>query len=198
MSLDTVRDAVLSRVRADADAILAEAREKADRKRADARADDERLLAAALAEAKRRTEDVRTRELGQRRTEQRKELLVAKNRRIGEIFDEARKRFLAWPAAERIAVAVTWLKTEAADAGGTLRVNPDDRDAFAKQLDALNQGRGPEARLTGVEADPGVTGGARIVGSDFVADCTLDSRLAQLQGEAVADVAERLFGKGKA
>ena len=193
MSLDAVKDAVLARARAEADAILAEARKDADRKRAEARAGDERLLATALAEAKRRTEEVRTRELGQRRTEQRKALLAAKNRRIDAIFDETRKRFLAWPAAERIAVAVQWIGAEAADAGGVLRVNPGDRDAIAKQLDAINKGRSPEARLTGVEADPEVSGGARIVGPDFVADCTLDSRLAQLQVDAVADVAGRLF-----
>ena len=197
MSLDAVRTAVLGRARAEADAMLAEARKDADRKRADARAEDERLLAAALSDARRRSEGVLSRELGQRRTEQRKTLLAAKNRRIEEMFAEARKRFLALPAAERMTVVLAWLGAGAADVGGVLRVNPDERDAFAKQLDAINKGRGPEARLTGVEGDPGVAGGVRIVGSDFVADCTVDSRLAQLQGEAVAAVAERLFGKGE-
>jgi vacuolar-type H+-ATPase subunit E/Vma4 len=196
MGLDAVRNAVLGRARAEADAMLAEARKEADRKRADARAEDERLLAVALADARRRSEGVRAKELGQRRTEQRKALLAAKNRRIKETFAEARKRFLALPPAERMTVTLAWLGAEAADVGGVLRVNPDERDAFARQLDAVNKGRSQEARLTGVEGDPGVAGGVRIVGADFIADCTVDSRLANLQGEAVAAVAERLFGKG--
>ena len=201
MGFDTVRDAVLNRARAEAEVVLAAAREKADAQLAEVRAGGERLLATALSEVRTRTSDVRNRELGRRRAEQRKALLEAKNRRIDEVFAETRKRFLAWPEADRMAVALAWLDAEAADIGGVLRVNPGDREAFAGRLDALNRGRSPEARLTGVEADPDVAAGARIVGPDFSADCTLDSRLAYWRGEAVAGVAARLFppadGKGE-
>ena len=193
MSLDAVRDAVLGRARAEAGAKLAAAREEADKKLAEAREEDDRFLASALAGARRKNEDVRARELGQRRAEQRQELLAAKNRRIDAAFAEARRLFLALPPDGRIDAARAWLAAEAADVGGTLQVRPDDKDAFSACLDGLNQGRRAEARLTAVEGDASLSGGARIVGPSAVADGAIDSRLARWRVEATAEVASLLF-----
>lgn len=194
MSLDNVKESVLTEARAKAEQKVREASREAERFLEAGREENERASAEAWREANLRLDRETARERERIQHENRLQVLAAKNRVIEEVFRKAKERLAALSDAEYTNMVGAWLSALPPEAGGRLRVNPADHARFAAKLDDFNRERSGSGVFTGVIADPKVPSGAVVDGPDYHIDCTMERRLNELRETAVGDLAKKLFG----
>ncbi|MDR1612242.1 MAG: hypothetical protein LBT97_05590 [Planctomycetota bacterium] len=194
MGLETIKTTVLETAEKRAQAILAEAEGEAGRILAEASAAAGRTAAEAVRDAKLRVERQTNRELERIQHDNRRQMLQARNDAINEVFKRVGDTLSAMSDDDYVGLVGKWLAALPKDAGGTLRVNPEDEEKFASRLGTLNKGRGKDGKFIGVTADPKVDAGVVVDGPDYAIDCTIGRRLSELRETAAGAVAKALFG----
>ena len=194
MSLESIRQSVLREAQEEAETIVQEAQEEA-----------QAIVARAEEEARTREEETTARErsrleehvaqtLAGLRRNQRLEVLEAKHRQIGELFEEARKAILSMPDSEYLAMLSEWTSGMDPSLEGEVLTGPMDRDRVDRTfLRRVNRGRPSEGRLNRGASDLPIEGGFVLKTERFEIDWSLDARLQDLQAELTPDFARRLF-----
>jgi len=194
MALDRIQQAVCEAAEAEAKHIV----QKADKAAAErvaaevesARQEAEREYQAAT----RRIEEDLARQVTQFKGTAAKQLLEQRNARLREVFEGARDQILKWPAQDYAEVMRRLLERASADAGGRVRVHPEDRAAMSGVIERLNGSRAAEGRLVlDDEAPLPRRGGFVFVSSDYDVDQTLDTILSDIEHEMLPEIAGALF-----
>jgi vacuolar-type H+-ATPase subunit E/Vma4 len=194
MSLEDIIQAVTASARTEAEHIVKAAQKAAaERVKAaveSARQDADRRLGAA----KRAIEEDYARQLIQHKGAASKRLLERRNERLREIFGQAQETILGWPVADYVAVMRGFLERAAEDRGGTIRIHPEDAEAFGRLLAEFNQGRDPQTQVVLDAARPlPERGGFVFVGERYEVDQTLRTLLADLEHELAPVIAKDVF-----
>lgn len=197
MSLESIRQSVLREAQEEAEALVREAQEEAKAIVARAKEEARAQVEEATARERARLEEQVAQTLAGLRRNHRLEILEAKHRQIGALFEEARKAILSMTDPEYLTMLSEWIGRLDSSIGGKVCTGPIDRDrvdgAFLRRV---NRGRSPEGRFTRGASDLPIEGGFVLKSERFEVDWSLDARLQDLQDELTPDLARRLFEEG--
>jgi len=196
MSLEAIREEVLSSARKEAEAIIEKAQAESEAKLAEARRIEEERFQNAVAREKSRLEGKISAELTNLRQEVKLEILAAKNSVIDKVFSIALEMLENLPLNEKKDLLLKSLKSLPSDVSGEVLMPPNDAARFGKALvEEANRFRGDAGKFTGPSSDPNIRSGLRVRGSGYEIDLTFATRVSELKGEVISTIAERLFGK---
>ncbi len=194
MPFDNIEQAVLEAAQAEAARITAAAQMAAT-----ARTESEVEAARQAAERRyaaeaRVIEEEFARRLIQHRGGLGKKLLERRNARLKEVFEAARQRILDGPPEEYASVMGSLLRRAASEAGGRVRVHPEDRGLFESLVADINRERPAEVAVQIDDDDPlPRRGGFVFVSETFEVDQTVDTLLADWEHEMGPAIAAELF-----
>lgn len=189
MPLDKINDAVVSAARKEADRLV-----KAAERAAAEHVEEARRKAAQDAENRYQAELRRIEEEYQRKLTQvtgagSKELLAAKNERVRQVFDDARRQILAMPEEEYMAIMKRLLQQATQGHSGRVRVHAEEAGRFRKALEQFKD-------VSLDESTPlPERGGFIFMSEKFQVDQTLGTLLTDLEHELAPGVASTLFSR---
>ena len=193
MSLQKIKDTILSDAKKDAEKIINEARVRVQGKLIQEKTKTEEALNEKYTRVEKTLEDEKNRELSIQCTNHRMEILRLKNSIIGKVFARAVDKFISdkeyWNAMKK------WLKE--VDEPGRIFVNSRDLDSINQEL--FNKST-EEDELKGLNTDLvvekvsiNIKGGFILKTSKYEIDRTLDSILSNLKTEIAPLIARELF-----
>jgi len=193
MGLEKIRQAILSKAKAEATAII----ESAKKRNADflksqkevAEQEFDRLYRLRM----QAIEEEYNRKLIQLRGTASKQILDKRNILLKSLFEKAKHEILAWPLEQYAKVMSRLIENAAGKIEGKIRVHPDEMGLFEKILSGLNKGRG-DARITLDRTAPlPERGGFIFVSASFEVDQTLDTMLKDIEHDMLPAIASELF-----
>jgi vacuolar-type H+-ATPase subunit E/Vma4 len=194
MSLEKIREEVLSQARAEAKLVMDGARKHADaaldaRKR-EATGEFDRLYKARTA----LIEDELSRKLIHFKGVAAKQVLEKRNGLLRSLFEKARQEILNWPEDGYGELMHRLIEAAAGPSGGRLRVHGDERKLFEAILVNVNKHRGPREKI--IVDDEKLLhkrGGFIFVAEDYEIDQSLGTMLKDIEQEMLPLVAAALF-----
>ena len=187
MSVENIEKKIVESAKAEAEAIVAKAEEEATRRLDSAKAENEARAADTAEETRSRLQQEHDQKATSERAANKLKLLAHKSAILGEVFEAGVERFIG----SRNGDYATWLAAQiesVADEAGEVVPAEPDREAIAKLLEKQGE--------TGLElADDSLPlrGGFVLRGEKIDIDLSLDSRLADMKGELMPELARRAF-----
>ncbi len=198
MSLERIRQAILTKARQEAEKIESEARVRREEELAAAgrslQEEFEHHYQRASEDAQREGE----RQVVHRRYERNMELLRQRNALLDELFQRAARRLADCPDGRYREVVRGWMREIPPDAAGEVLCSERDAERLAPLIEDLNRSREADARLRLVPGERPAAGGVIFRTQSFEVDLSLDSRMARSREELTSKVAEILFQKDTA
>lgn len=194
MALDQITQAVLERAEKNAELIVKSAQLAAEEKvevwRKNAEIESEKTFQAM----ERTIDEELSRKLIQMQGTANKAVLKKKNEILQQIFARAKDAILSLPSEEYAEIMKRLLAKSAGEAGGSVRVHADEREVFRALLDAFNEGRADNNKITLLEDDPlQEKGGFVYVSERFQVDQSLETLLNDIQYAAAPEISAALF-----
>lgn len=194
MSIQKVEELILRQAREEADSILEEAQQQAQRYVRQTEAQLRQRNQQELQRYRRQLQEDSDRELAARTTEHNRELLVERNRLLGEVRQKAEARIAQRPQPQYRRWLAQQLRQLTDTKEGELLCRGDDRETIAELLEEL-AGQGVRLNLTLSSEELQSAGGLVVRCSEYDVDVTLESQLRALWPDLLAEVANRLFGE---
>jgi len=193
LSLDNIRNAILTEAQAEANRILTAAKRSAQKRLSDARERLEEEYDARLKAQLQTINDDAARAILELKSKLALELLQEKNRVIDEVFRIALERLRGMPGDEYLSLLVSWLGGIEEDVTGEVALNAEDSGRVgAKLVEALNAKRGKDAfRLASQPAD--ISGGCVFRCDAFELDRSFDTLLANARETLLPEIARQAF-----
>ncbi len=193
MGLEKIRQAVLSKAKAEAADIIESAKKRnADFLKSEKEAAEQdfdrrcRLRMQAI-------EEEYNRKLIQQKGMAGKQILDRRNILLKSLFEKAKQEILAWPPERYVRVMSHLIENAAGNLGGRLRVHPEEEDLFQKILSGLNKDR-PNAKISVEQTAPlSERGGFIFISVSFEVDQTLDTMLKDIEHNMLPAIASELF-----
>lgn len=198
MSLQKIKDTILSDAKKDAGKIIEEARERVLAKLIQEKTKAEETLNEKYAIFEKTLEDEMNRALSMQRTDHKMDVLRIKNSMIEEVFTRAVDKFISdneyWNAMKR------WLRSVSGP--GRIFVNARDQDRINKELFNSEAGedglKGHNDGLVVEKESANIKGGFILKTPKYEIDHTLETIMSSLKTEIAPLIARELFAnKGK-
>ncbi len=193
MGLEKIRQAVLSKAKAEATDILESARKRnADFLKSEKEAAErefDRLCRLRMQVI----EEECNRKLIQRKGMASKQILDRRNVLLKSLFEQAKQEILAWPPEQYGRVMSRLIENAAGNLGGRIRVHPEEEDLFQKILSGVNEGRTNGKISVDPTAPLPERGGFVFIGAGFEVDQTLDTMLKDIEHNMLPAIATELF-----
>ncbi len=193
MGLETIRQAVLSKAKAEATDIIESAKKRnADFLRSEKEAADQefdrlrRLRMQAV-------EEEYNRKLIQRKGMVSKQLLGRRNVLLISVFEKAKQEILSWPPGQYAKVMSRLVENAAGTLGGRIRVHPEEEDLFRKILSGMNEGRSHAKISVDQTAPLPERGGFIFISATFEVDQTLNTMIKEIEHNMLPAIAAELF-----
>jgi len=193
MSLERIREAILSKAREEAQRIGADAARRHDERLAAATEAIEAEFARRLERARQHTQRESDRDVTQARSGHNLALLKLRNRILSEVFEEAARQLAALPDDAYRDYVRGRMREVPPGLAGQLLCSARDEQRLAPLLEEFNAGRPPEARLALVPGDVPSLGGVIVRTEKFEIDLSLDTQVQQLREELAPQLAQALF-----
>jgi len=193
MTLETIRQAVLTEAKAEATRITDGAKRNAAQFLASHKAALEQEFDRLCQNKKQAIEEEYGRKLIQFKGTAGKQILDKRNALLKDLFAKAKDEILSWPPEKYAGVMGRLIAKAVGDEKGKIRVHPQEKEVFAKALAELNQGRGDAVIAIDPDAPLARRGGFIFVSEDFEVDQTLDKILSEIEHEMLPDLAAALF-----
>ncbi len=193
MGLEKIRQAVLSKAKAEAADILESAKKRNadflnyEKETAEQEFDRHcKLRMQAI-------EEEYNRKLIQRKGMVSKQILDRRNVLLKSLFEKAKQEILAWAPEQYSRVMSHLIKNAAGNLGGRIRVHPEEEDLFQKILSGVNEDR-TDAKIS-VDQTPPLPkrGGFIFISTGFEVDQTLDTMLKDIEHNMLPAIAAELF-----
>ncbi len=193
MGLEKIRQAVLSKAKAEAADILESARKKntdflKSEKEAAEQEFDRRYKLRMQA-----IEEEYNRKLIQRKGMASKQILDRRNVLLKSLFERAKQEILAWPPERYGRVMSRLIENAAGNLGGRIRVHPEEEALFQKILSGVNEGRANGKISVDPSAPLPERGGFVFIGAGFEVDQTLETMLKDIEHNMLPAIATELF-----
>ena len=193
MSLERIRETILSKARQEAEGVLSDARKRHEAQLAAARDSLQKEFAARLERAKQQARQECDREAAHKRSQHNLALLKLRNSILNDVFDDAAQRLLALPDDEYRQYVRLRMGDVPAELGGELLCKKSDEKRLAPLVEEMNKARPVDAQLKLIPGDTPALGGVILRTQKFELDLSLDTQLAQLRDELAPEVAKGLF-----
>ncbi|MCK4300453.1 MAG: hypothetical protein KAX80_13005 [Planctomycetes bacterium] len=194
MSIEKVEELILRQAREEADSLLEEAQQQAQRHLRQTEAQLRQRNQQELERYRRQLQEDSDRELAARTTEHNRELLVERNRLLGEVRRKAEARIAQRPQPQYRRWLAQQLRQLTDTKEGELLCRGDDRETIAELLEEL-AGQGVRLNLTLSSEELQSAGGFVVRCPEYDVDVTLESQLRALWPHLLPEVANRLFGE---
>ena len=194
MSIQKVEELILRQARQEADSLLEEAQQQAQRHVHQTEAQLRQRNQQELERYRRQLQEDSDRELAARTTEHNRELLVERNRLLGEVRQKAEARIAQRPQPQYRRWLAQQLRQLTDTKEGELLCRGDDHETIAELLEEL-AGQGVRLNLTLSSEELQSAGGFVVRCSEYDVDVTLESQLRALWPGLLPEVANRLFGE---
>ena len=193
MGLEKIRQAVLSKAKAETTDIIESAKKRnADFLKSEKEAAEQEFdrLCKLRMQA---IEEEYSRKLIQRKGMASKQVLDRRNVLLKSLFEKAKQEILAWPPEQYVRVMSRLIENAAGNLGGRLRVHPEEEDLFQKILFRVNEGR-TNGKISVDETAPLTErGGFIFISVSFEVDQTLDTMLKDIEHNMLPAIASELF-----
>ena len=194
MSIEKVEELILRQAREEADSLLEEAQQQGQRHVRQTEAQLRQRNQEELGRYRRQLQEDSDRELAARTTEHNRELLVERNRLLGEVRQKAEARIAQRPQPQYRRWLAQQLRQLTDTKEGELLCRGDDRETIAELLEEL-AGQGVRLNVALSSEELQSAGGLVVRCSEYDVDVTLGSQLRALWPGLLPEVANRLFGE---
>jgi len=193
MSIEPIKEAILSEARSEAERIEADARRELQEQLAAQRDSIKAESERSFQQQSRTLERDVNQGLIEARSSKRLELLRMRNSILDDLFRRAGERVAALADDDYREMVRGWMEQVPADRAGELLCNERDAGRLAPLIDELNASRPRQAQL---ELHPGEVprlGGVIFRTEKFELDLSVDSRLEHLREELAPEIASMIF-----
>ncbi len=194
MSIEKVEELILRQAREETDSLLEEAQQQAQRHVRQTEAQLRQRNQQELERYRRQVQEDSDRELAARTTEHNRELLVERNRLLGEVRQKAEARIAQRPQPQYRRWLAQQLRQLTDTKEGELLCRGDDHETIAGLLEEL-AGQEVRLNLTLSSEELQSAGGFVVRCLEYDVDVTLESQLRALWPGLLPEVANRLFGE---
>jgi vacuolar-type H+-ATPase subunit E/Vma4 len=195
MSLQEIREEVISAARKEAESIVERALAEKEIRIAQAKKSEEERLKETLARDIAQLEARLYNELANLRQEVKISILSAKNEAIERVLSLSLKILENLPEKELREFLLKSLKSLPPEVSGEVLLSPKDAARFGSALvEDANLSR-TQSRFSGPIADPKVGSGLRVRNPGYEIDLTFATRISEMKSDVMPLIAERLFGK---
>jgi vacuolar-type H+-ATPase subunit E/Vma4 len=188
MSLKRIKETILSDAKKEAEGIIEDAKERFQEKIIREKSKIEEGLREKYTRLGKKLEEEKNRELIQRRTNYKMELLNIKNNIIEEVFEKAADKFIM--SEDYVRTMERWLKN--IDSPGHILVNTRDSRWFNSEFISKTSNKD---NLVVDKKNIDIKGGFILKTARFEIDHTLDSILDNLRTELTPLIAKKLFSE---
>jgi vacuolar-type H+-ATPase subunit E/Vma4 len=193
MSLQEIREEVISAARKEAESIIQRALAEKERKIAQAKRSEEERLKDTLAREIAALETQLSNELANLRQEVKISILAAKNETVERVLSLSLQMLENLDEKELREVLINSLKSLPPEVSGEVLLSPKDAARFGPALvEEANRSR-TQGRFSGPTADPAVSSGLRVKNPGYDIDLTFATRIAEMKAEIIPLIAEKIF-----
>ena len=193
MSVQRIREAILTEARQEADKIVADAQARLDEQIQTAARKLDEEFKRRFGRGRQDAEQESRHQIMRVRARHNQALLRRRNEILDDLFRQAAERIAGQPDEQYRELAGAWLQQLPQDTAGELLCAARDADRLAPLVEELNRSRGPDAQLTLTPGDRPELGGVVFRAERFEIDLSVDTRIAHLREELAPEVAAALF-----
>ncbi len=193
MTVQRIREAILSEAREEAGRILSEARARHDRRLQAACSSLDSELEQRLERAQQEAQQESQRQIMRARGRHNLALLQRRNTILDELFRQAAERLVGLTDEQYCAVVEGWMRQVPAHQPGDVLCTEPDGERLAPLIEKLDASRAADAQLRLVPAERPTLGGVIFRTDKFEIDLSVDTRIAQLRQELAPQVAGIIF-----
>lgn len=193
MTVEHIREAVLSEARREAEKITAEARARHDEWLEEARKKLDAEFERRFERARQQAEQESQHRIMRKRAHHNLALLRRRNEILDDLFRQAAGRLAGLSDEQYCAVVADWMQQAPHDGAGEVLCTGRDAERLAPLVEKLNRSREAGAQLTLTPADRPALGGVIFCTERFEVDLSLDTRIAHLREELAPETAAILF-----
>lgn len=193
MTVERIREAVLSEAREEAEEIDSEARSRQQERLESAKQELEEEFQERFEEARRETERRCERRVLQKRAEHNLALLRKRNAILDDLFDRAADQIRQMPDEQYRELIAGWMQEVPSDTPGRLLCNEEDEERLRPLIQQINDEREAEAALELVPGDRPEEGGVIFSTEKFEVDMSVETRITDLRERLAPEVAQQVF-----
>ncbi|MBS3761840.1 MAG: hypothetical protein KGZ25_00930 [Planctomycetes bacterium] len=193
MTVERIREAVLSEAREEAEEIVREAQELHDSRLESKKKEIDRELEGRYEQKGRRAEQEQERRVMNRRSEHNLKLLQMRNSILDDLFKRAGQRVAELPDDQYRELLAEWMDEIPGGTEGKVLCREKDADRVRPLIDELNQEREADAQLELVPGDDPELGGVIFQTEKLEVDLSVKSRVNSLQEELAPEIAAEIF-----
>ncbi|MFP4028757.1 MAG: V-type ATP synthase subunit E [Candidatus Brocadiia bacterium] len=193
MTVERIREAVLSEAREEAEEIVREAQELHDSRLESKKKEIDRELEGRYEQKGRRAEQEQERRVMNRRSEHNLKLLQMRNSILDDLFKRAGQRVAELPDDQYRELLAEWMDEIPGGTEGKVLCREKDADRVRPLIDELNQERETDAQLELVPGDDPELGGVIFQTEKLEVDLSVKSRVNSLQEELAPEIAAEIF-----
>lgn len=193
MTVERIREAIISEAREEAEQIESEARSRREKRLEEAKQKLEEEFQHRFEEARRKVERRCERRVLQKRSERNLDLLRKRNQILDDLFDRAADQVRQLPDEQYRDLIASWMEEVPADLSGQVICHEEEEERIRPMVESLNEDRDEGATLELVPGDRPEGGGVIFHTEKYEIDMSVGTRVADLRDRLAPEVAEMVF-----